>query len=337
MNVVVRAVVHIGPIKTGSTALASYFSRAAGRGLLPDNIVYPMGDLWFGRQSSGPVKHHPEIAGTPSNEDGTFRFAVPEVVAAVATVATVLRNSPGAGDKTAVFVIETVTDSRPPTLIQELFTSVFDEVIFVMVARRQDKAAASALAQDIKSRKLRGTNLDPRKREPLHGQPFGEFNHLRNFERWVSGPSNYSLVVIPYIEGEHGTYSSIERFHRAGGLGDPVDLPGIEGHRIHPTFSREGLDVMVKLNKRIKKWGHLPGVSSARSKRFDAISKVYLHAANQNGIEPSGRRFTPFSLTEDQSRWVLEQFEESNRELIARVKQGPFEDDWNTWERALNA
>jgi hypothetical protein len=295
-----------------------------------------MGDLWFGRQSSGPIKHHEEIAGTLSNEDGTFRFAVPEVVSAVANVATVLRNSPRAGDKTAVFVIETVTDRRPPTLIQELFTSVFDEVIFVMVARRQDKAAASALAQDIKSRKLRGTNLDPRKREPLHGQPFGEFNHLRNFERWVSGPSNYSLVVIPYIEGEHGTFSSIERFHRAAGLGDPVELPGIEGRRIHPTFSREGLDAMVKLNKRIKKWGVLPGVTAATSTKFDSVLKVYLRAANQNGIEPSGRRFTPFSFTDDEARWVLEQFDASNRELIAQVKEGPFKDDWSTWERALS-
>jgi hypothetical protein len=283
------------------------------------------------------MKHHQEIAGTPSNEDGSYRFAVPEVVSAVANVATVLRSSSPAGDKTAVFVIETVTDSRPPTLIQELFTSVFDEVVFVMVARRQDKAAASALAQDVKSRKLRGTNLDPRKREPLHGLPFGEFNHLRNFERWVSGPSNYSLVAIPYIEGEHGTFASIERFHRAAVLGDPVDMPGIEGRRIHPTFSREGLEVMVKLNKRIKKWGFVPGLTSATSKRFDSVSKAYLHSANQNGIEPSGRRFTPFSFTDEDARWVLEQFEASNREFVTRVKQGLFQDDWNTWERALNA
>jgi hypothetical protein len=304
---------------------------------LPDNIVYPMGDLWFGRKSAGPMKHHLEIAGTPSNEDGSFRFAVPEVVSAVENVAAVLRNSPAAGDKTAVFIIETVTDNRPPTLIQELFTKVFDEVIFVMVARRQDKAAASELAQDIKSRKLRGTNLDPRKREPLHGQPFGEFNHLRNYERWASGPPNYSLVVIPYLEGEHGTFSGIERFHRAAGLSGPVDLPGIEGLRIHPTFSREGLEAMIKLNKRIEKWGFLPGVTSATSQKLDSVLKIYLHAANQNGIEPSGRRFTPFSFTDDEARWVLEQFDASNRELIARVKEGPFRDDWITWERALGA
>jgi hypothetical protein len=304
--------------------------------LLPDEIVYPMGDLWFGRKSNGPMKHHPEIAGTPSNGDGSFRFEVPEVVSAVENVATVLRNSPGSDDKTAVFIIETVTDSRPPTLIQELFTAVFDEVVFVMVARRQDKAAASELAQDIKSRKLRGTNLDPRKREPLHGQPFGEFNHLRNFERWVSGPVNYSLVVIPYLEGEHGTFSSIERFHRAAGLSDPIDLPGIEGSRIHPTFSREGLEAMVKLNKRIKRWGFLPGVTASTSQKFDSVLKVYLHAASRNGIEPSGRWFTPFSFADDEARWVLEQFDASNRELVERVKEGPFKDDWSTWERALS-
>jgi hypothetical protein len=333
--VVARAVVHIGPIKTGSTALAVYFAGATIRGLLPPDIIYPMGDLWFGRKS-GAMKHHQEISATEMTEAGTPRFLNLEVVDAVTRVADSLRAMPGKGDKSAVFIIETVTDNRPPALIQNLFTSVFDEVVFVMVARRQDKAAASELAQDIKSRVLRGTNLDPRKREVAYGLPFGEFNHLRNYERWVSGPENYSLVVIPYLEGEQGTFAGIERFHRAGRLSKPIALSGIEGARIHPTYSREGLETLAKLNARIKRWGFVPGVRSALEKKFEEIFKVYLHASNKNGIEPSGRRFKPYSFTQDEARWVLDQFDASNRELITRVKAGPFEKDWAAWETALN-
>lgn len=294
-----------------------------------------MGDLWFGRKS-GAMKHHQEISATQMTEDGTPRFLIPEVVDEVSRVADSLRAMPGTGDKSAVFIIETVTDNRPPALIQELFTSAFDEVVFVMVARRQDKAAASELAQDIKSRVLRGTNLDPRKRAVAYGLPFGEFNHLRNYERWISGPSNYSLVVIPYLEGEQGTFAGIERFHRAGGLSKPIEMSGIEGTRIHPTYSREGLEALAKLNDRISRWGFVPGVRSVSEKKFEKLFKVYLHASNQNGIEPSGRRFKPYSFTQDEARWVLDQFDASNRELIARVKSGPFEEDWTKWEMALN-
>jgi hypothetical protein len=294
-----------------------------------------MGDLWFGRKSAA-MKHHQEICAAETLGDGTSRFLNPAVVDAVAHVADSLRAMPGKGDKSAIFIIETVTDNRPPALVQELFTSAFDEVVFVMVARRQDKAAASELAQDIKSRVLRGTNLDPRKRPVAYGLPFGEFDHLRNYERWVSGPANFSLVVIPYIEGEQGTFAGIERFHRAGGLSKPIELSGIEGTRIHPTFAREGLEALAKLNGRINRWGFVPGVRSAAAKKYEKIYKVYLHASNQNGIEPSGRRFKPYSFTQEEARWVLDQFDASNRELIARVKAGPFENDWTTWEKALN-
>jgi hypothetical protein len=332
----VRAVVHIGPIKTGSTALAAYFTRASGRGLLPPEILYPMGELWFGRVATGAMRQCPEIARLVHNDDGTFRFAIPAVEKAVANVAQTLRDQPGTSDKTAVFIAETVTDNRPPELIQQLFTSNFDEVVFIMVVRRQDKAAASALAQDIKTPHLGRTNLDPRKREPLYGQPFGEFNHLRNYDRWITGEANYSLVVIPYLEGEHGSFSSIERFHRAAGLPMPVELPGIEGQRIHPTFSRDGLEALVQLKKRIRRWGRIPGVTKATQKKITEVTRVYLQAANTNGIEPSGKRFKPYGFTHDEAGWILQQFDASNRELVSRVIDGPFREDWIQWEKALD-
>ena len=332
---VTRAVVHIGPVKTGSTALAVYFTRATARGLLPADVVYPTGDLWFGRTSKGATRQCPEIAALKRLPDGSQTFVTPGVEEQVAKVAKALRELPGKNAKTAVFIVETATHAHPVDLIQRLFTDNFDEVVFVMVARRQDKAAASTLSQDIKTPHLSRTNLDPRLRAPEFGLPFGEFNHLRNFQRWATGPSNYKFVAIPYLEGEHGSFTSIERFHRAGNITGPVDLPGIEGHRIHPTFSRDGLEALVKIKRQIARWGWLPGYRARALERSQKVTKTYLAAANSDGIEPSGKKFVPYSFSSDEKSWILDQFRDTNLALFDLVKNGPFGDDWAKWKDAL--
>ena len=42
-----KVVIHIGPMKTGTTALGYYFSTATVQGALPNNVLYPTDDLWF--------------------------------------------------------------------------------------------------------------------------------------------------------------------------------------------------------------------------------------------------------------------------------------------------
>jgi hypothetical protein len=331
----VRAVVHIGPIKTGSTALALYFSRASSRNLLSTDVIYPMGELWFGRTAQGAIRQCPEIARLKRNADGSQDFETPGVVDAIAKVAAELRARPGSTDKVAVFIAETVTHDHPVPLIQEAFTDHFDEVTFVMVARRQDKAAASTLAQEVKTPHLYRINLDPRKRQWVHDLPFGDFNHLRNYERWLSGPENYRLVAIPYLEGEQASFASIERFHRAGDIPGPVEIPGIKGRRIHPTFSREGLNALIKIKKRRSRWGWLPGINARTDAQIQSTTATYLASADESGIEPSGRRFVPFSLTDDEASWLLSEHADGNRELVSRLQNGPFASDWRAWERAL--
>jgi len=55
-----RVVVHVGPMKTGTTAIGAYFSAAHSAGVLPSDVVYPAGDLWF--PASGSITKHGQLA-----------------------------------------------------------------------------------------------------------------------------------------------------------------------------------------------------------------------------------------------------------------------------------
>jgi len=332
----VRAVVHIGPTKTGSTALAFYLTKAHVTGLLPPSTIYPLGELWFGIRSKPPTRQDRALGQFVGDGKTTpFGFAQRGVPEAIERVALTLRSLPGDGDKTAVFIAETITAVAPVALVQKAFAESFDEVVFVMFARRQDKAGASLMSQLVKTRDIADINLDPRRAKLFRGLPFGGYDHLANYQRWVNGPSNVRLVVVPYLEGEQGSFRSIERFFTAAGLGAPAELAGIEGRRIHPTLSRDGLEALIALKRGVKRWGWIPGVKKRFEEQFQQTTAMYLSSARAGGIEPSGRTFVPWSLTESDARWVLDQFDASNRELLALVREGPFSADWDTWEAAL--
>jgi hypothetical protein len=55
-----RVVVHVGPVKTGTTALGVYFSAAHAGRLLPPDVIHPVGDLWF--PASGEITKHLQLA-----------------------------------------------------------------------------------------------------------------------------------------------------------------------------------------------------------------------------------------------------------------------------------
>jgi len=298
--------------------------------------VYPLGDLWFGTTSKGTSRQASELGKFVGGQKGAPEtFAHDGVHDAIARVAHSLREGPEVGVSTAVFIAETVTARGPVDLLQRAFTDYFDEVIFVMFARRQDKAAASVLSQLVKTPHLPDTNLDPHRRKSFKGVPFGEYNHLRNYQRWVTGPENYRLVVVPYLENEQGSFNSIERFYQAAGLGHPVALLGIEGRRIHPTFSLEGLTALVGVKKSAQRWKWIPGSREYFAARFREITRVYLESARSAGLEPSGRKFVPWQLSSEDARWVLDIFEPGNRELLEIVRDGQFSDAWDQWEEAL--
>ena len=55
-----RVVVHLGPEKTGTTALAKYLTQLSAHGQLPKELYFPSGDQWFGR-SDRIQKHSVEL------------------------------------------------------------------------------------------------------------------------------------------------------------------------------------------------------------------------------------------------------------------------------------
>ena len=59
---VTRALVHLGPVKTGTTALSRYFTLTNRFGTTPKSIVFPTGDLWFG-ENGNIVRQRYEMEG----------------------------------------------------------------------------------------------------------------------------------------------------------------------------------------------------------------------------------------------------------------------------------
>ena len=104
-----RVIVHVGPMKTGTSAFAAHLWRTAVDGDLPGNMIYPMNDLWFPANATI-VKHHdlveiaPLISRTsseaPRNTPNTATF----VDAKLAEIAAAARQR--GGDVTVIMVCE---------------------------------------------------------------------------------------------------------------------------------------------------------------------------------------------------------------------------------------
>jgi hypothetical protein len=315
-----RCVVHIGPTKTGTTALAKHFTLSQRAGKLPNHLIYPIDENWPLNQGAGAAQKHHFEALEPAGFE-----------AAVEKLSRSLRADDRGDEVTVVFVSETATLIREPSRFQDLFCRHFDEVIFVLSARRQDKAAASRISQEIKEFRHHLSGLNPRMRRQVFGMPFGEYNHFRNFQRWSVGPKNYKLQVIPYLEEEHGTYKAIERFYKAGDIGQPIELDQVIGTRIHPTFSKEGLVKLGEIKRKSRRWRVLRPIFRIQQTRFKLEYEKQLSIASFASRE----EFIPWELSKEDSIWLLEKFEASNRELLRHLHDRTFYDEWRLWEQSI--
>ncbi len=322
-----HAIVHIGPMKTGTSALARYLTVAQSRGELPENVVYPIGDQWF-ETTHNIVKQQERLRVLDKLDRSAIDPAhfPADVDAAIAAVGALLRER---GDATAIFIYETAGINTTPADLRSWFAPHFDTVTFVTLARRQDRSVASIIAQRIKSFVAREATLNPRdyvSTEPLFLATI-DYSHMR--DEWSTPGS--PLRVIPYLEGEQGSMASVSRFFRFFELGEPVLVRGIEGKRVHPTFSREGLQALIEVKRSSRRFRWLPGKTARASAQFDKVWKVYHQAAMSGGLEPSGRRFTAFALPPKDSEWVLGLYADSNKRLMAEVDRTGLEAEWSQW------
>jgi hypothetical protein len=324
-----HAIVHIGPMKSGTSALARYLTVAQAQSVLPDGVIYPFGDLWFGR-TQNIVKQELELLriGSASRHDfseAELTGIYGEVDAAIAGVGAATRP----GGQTAVFICESAGKTTSVQALESWFTPYFDRVSFVTVARRQEFAMPSIIAQRVKEWGRHEVSLAAT--DYLTSEP--GFVHTLDYaammQEW-SRPGQ-PLLVIPYLEGEQGSMESVARFFRFLDLGEPAAVRGIEGKRIHPTFSRDGLLALAAIKRRARVLRWVPGYAKRASAEFHDLWKKYHAAAATAGIEPSGRRFAPFALTDGDRIAVREHFAASNASFLKNVDRTGMEAEWSRW------
>jgi hypothetical protein len=246
-----RVVVHVGPMKTGTSAIGAYFTAAHQAGILPSGVIYPAGDLWF-PVSGSITKHHqlvdylfPEGRNTPGRKTSV---QTPDNVARkVQNVAAHLAKGRGSRG-TAVFISEALIGRADLKSLVELLSAAFEEVIFVLAVRSPAEAAQSRLVHRIKSWLSEQADLDLYGMLTIRNTSTG-YDYRRMLTQLQELPID-DFFLIPYFEDESDGYAVVDRFMKIVTGKPATRLEGDFGsRRIHPSLPLSSLKRLIALKK----------------------------------------------------------------------------------------
>lgn len=320
-----RAVIHLGPIKSGTTAFSRYLTTATADRSLPDQVLFPTGELWFGR-TGAIVRQRAEL------EQLVERDADTALTSTLARIGDQLR-AQGSERATAIFVVETGGARLDPQRTTAAFAPHVDEVVYVVMARPQTTAVTSIVAQRVKMWDGGQASLDPRRHHARDDLDIRWLDYDALLTKWMPAADEHRVMMLPFLEGDQGTFHGIQRLFDALELGSAPVARGIEGRRIHPTFSRDGMQALVDVKNRAHRWRRLPGAGARLESQFREAVTVYHAAAIGGGVDPSGRPYRPWRFDEKDRAWVAEQFRDSNERFLARIDRSAFEQEWADWAR----
>lgn len=318
----VRAVVDIGPMKTGTTSLARYLLFALRQEVLPEDTLFPVNELWF--DSS---RHTVELAQLdPVNVNSPEREVRRDNVRrALDNVATVARDRFGAR-ATAVLVGETMGMHRDPDWAYEEFTSRFDEVTFVINARRQDAAISSIITQRIKSSQDATWSLSLDDHLESAPRTVDFFDYSRMLREWAPPSDASRLEVFPVFESDTDPYRTIRNFLTVAGLGEPARIAQFEKARFNRSPDGPRMQEMSKLKRKAAK----AGADSKRGQKYlERVTALREESASDSTAKP-------WRLPAHDRLRVLETLSESNSALIERgLTDVRLAAEWQRWNETL--
>jgi hypothetical protein len=324
-----RVLVHLGPMKTGTSAFAAHLSRRATAGTLPAHIIYPTGDLWFPARG-GIVKHHDlvEVAPEKKKVKGERRrttAATPETIRDRFTLIAQRARDRGE-DSLVVFVCE-LADQRATPELGTVLSEYFDSVDFAIVAREQVSAVRSLLGQQI--RMWNRTSVVSLESQDFVRQHFrrGSYDYARLWQKWMPTNSDYRVHFIPYRNGE-GVNDLSQDIFTAVGFGDFPHSPDLlGGERIHSSFSTNRMADLA----RIKRWAHsmsaFPGALSFGKWLFDFT----LGLAHSQIAQNRGGSFTTWKLPPAERDFIRSAYRESNEVFKRQLGATADEPRWRAW------
>lgn len=334
MNAKPDVLIHIGPMKTGTTALGYYFSVATEQGFLPPSILYPTGDLWF--PAAGPVVKHNALFDffAESSNQPQFRKTPIQMPADVETrVARVAAAAQQAAGSTVVFVSETLSSRTNIALLLTMLRKYFDRIRVVFAVRSPVAAEKSMLVHRIKDWRVNQPDFDIVKMMHARTELPGE-RYARVLDRWSSF-SDVELVLLPYFEDDSDGYASVDRFYAVvAGAPAPRLEDDFGSRRLHPSLPRASLTRLILLKNLGRGARALPPVAAIIKRLFSAVLGADREKTVARGFE---------ERTEGYGEWQLSPAEESAiRTLYApsyaavRKMLGPKIEspDWQKWHAA---
>ena len=331
-----RVVVHVGPVKTGTTALGAYFSAAHAARTLPPNVVYPVGDLWF--PASGEITKHPQLADFlysegRHNSGRKTAIQTPDSVARkVRQVAAHVAKLPGSRG-TAVFICEMPEDRPHLDRLLDLLISTFDEVVLVLAVRSPVEAGQSLLVHRIKEWRSDQVDFD------LLGmlttnEGLLSFDYRRLISRLHNAAIN-ELVLMPYFEGESDGYAVVDRFMRVVTGDDAVRLDGDFGsRRIHPSLRLSSLKRLVALKRMKSGIGRIPFLESIIHSLFLRILTADRDKVVRAGFNTRSADSGDWIVSSEQRARIVELYGNIGDVLRKELGSKSTQAEWRSWFKA---
>lgn len=332
-----RVVMHIGPMKTGTTALGAYFSAATTAGILPSNVVYPTNPLWF--PASGNITKHGQLADflfpggrhdlgrkTEIRDPQQVENKVREVAAAAAALPVSTAN--------AVFISETLANRNRIELMAGLLTSSFDEVVLVLSVRSPVEAARSLLVHKIKDWRSDQVEFD------LYGMLQGtdgslSYNYQRMISRWRELPG-VTVVLTPYFEDEPDGYAVVDRFMDIV-TGTPAPRLGDDfgSRRIHPSLPLKSLERLVTLKKLKLRFGGIPIFGTLVHKLFTRTLSTDRDKVVRAGFGARTAASGDWVISDDERSRILDLYGDLGGDLRSALGKDANKSDWQAWFTAV--
>ena len=322
-----RAVVHIGPMKTGTTALAISLAASTRSGRLAPDLVYPIDELWA--SEGNPVaKHHsitslaragsapPEIQRTlDERRDGAVRR--------LDNLSRVLR-SRGDGQCSVFFIAEGATYRVDPVELTDQLLTWFDEVTYCLVARGQVPGIESSLSHAVRKSVPRDVNSASR---PVNIKAVHErrFDYSRIVSRW-SSLARARLIVVPFLEGDIATYALFDRLFTEIGLPLAPREEVVDGRRVHSAISvgaERKLRLLAAFHRHLS-WN--PALQRIVGTRFARVRARALRRSRHHGAADRRTR-----LSARKAEAVRSDYAQSNAEFKAFLGDAALEPPWVEW------
>jgi hypothetical protein len=320
-------VVHIGPMKTGTTALAISLIESTNSGRLANDFVYPIGDLWW--DEGNPVAKHHSITSLAmvGVRDPERQRAVTQRRAIVSerldNLAAVLR-ARGDGRHSVMMIAEGAPNRVDPVVLTESLRGWFDEVVYCLVVRGQVPGIESSLSHAV--RKSVPAPANPSERAVnVASVRSRRFDYARIVARW-GHLENARLVVVPFLESDIASYALFDRLFSAVGLPLLPREEAVDGKRLHSAISSADVRRLRRLAALHRALAWQPSWSARVLPRFARAQAEALHrSATADSADRRPR------LSARKAEQVRRDYVQSNAELQAFLADASLEPGWVEW------